>query len=76
MNQRTAPNFLKTRLDMTVLMKGPGQHDTMFYYIQNKIHKPDEVTPQEHLMRHMALMRASKKLQGSKDSPTQEEEKD
>ena len=35
-NQRTAPNFLKARLDMTVLMKGPGQCDTMFYYIQNK----------------------------------------
>ena len=27
-------------------------------------------------MRHMTLMRASKKLQGSKDPPTQEEEKD
>ena len=29
--------------------KGPGQRDTMFYYIQNRIHKPDEVAPREHL---------------------------
>mmetsp|Transcript_19211 Transcript_19211/g.41628 ORF Transcript_19211/g.41628 Transcript_19211/m.41628 type:complete len:312 (-) Transcript_19211:83-1018(-) len=75
-NQRTAANFNRARLNMTVLMKGPSQRDTMFYYLQNKLKKPDDIQPQDHLMRHMALMRASKKLQGTKNPPTVTEEKD
>lgn len=53
-----------------------GQRDTMFHYLQKRFHKPSNVEPQDHLMRHMALMRATKKLQGTSNPPTAEEEKD